>query len=345
VSLITRDFQRDITALEVAARIDSLSQLGFVNYFGLSCFGTDRVRFDHIGVALLKRDWRLALEHFLSIDQSESSITLEAMNAFRKGFLLDCHNLLPESCLHLKASIDTYRRTGDPKAAVLRMPARIIRHVINAVGRQIWNLAADMRTRRFQTSIAPGDLVASDSAGTKSSHGLPSIGVQVVTRQNCHNFSAKDLVLPILGETAEYPENGIKQYYYSLVERLGLQLDKIFNPKDQILRLHGGYRRVYGFPQDVDWDMGAYYEDSPSPLITCDLSRIISNDAVPKGLNSDFGRRDVFPDPKSKIALRLRCTLTNDSAAEVLVRELLHSQLETFDEEAALTHIGASILM
>ena len=57
---------KDVNESEVRDAVTSLSNTGFINYFGMQRFGTSRIPTHQIGKALIAKKWENAVDLILS---------------------------------------------------------------------------------------------------------------------------------------------------------------------------------------------------------------------------------------------------------------------------------------
>ena len=172
------------------------------------------------------------------------------------------------------------------------------------------------------------------------------------------NYSVWDVVLPLPGYDVFLPNHSVKDYFLSLLDSFGLDLDYFKNEAPAPFRLKGAYRRILQRPFDLTWKIIEY--DSPDVEIAetefCSSSAVdahssnsdatnvsrkrsienistmsnsMDNDVDRKSTHQILGDESNVQVVASRRALSIGFSLSSGSYATMLLRELTKQSMET----------------
>lgn len=231
---------------QMIGRFEYFKTHGFINYFGLQRFGTGSVPSHSIGQALLRGEWKRAVELILDPRKGEEDErAIEARLKWKEGDMKTAHALFPSRFTAERQILAHFSRDpqniNDHLGALLSINRELRLMYVHSVQSWIWNQMVSLRHSIFGQSLHIGDLVLD-----KNDNPV------LVTRENICSLSIRDLVLPLPGYSSQYPSNEIGQKYENLLAQAlpSDDLAAVFKPKVKALwDLPGAYRRVYILPE------------------------------------------------------------------------------------------------
>ncbi|KAJ4898513.1 Pseudouridine synthase family protein [Raphanus sativus] len=291
---------------------ESLGKDGFINYFGLQRFGSGSVPTHHVGAALLKGEWKEAVDMIL--DPREIN---EAREYYKEtGDIDGTLRQLPRYLVAERAILQCLKKCpGNYLQALKGIPRTLRMMYVHSYQSYLWNNAASLRVQKYGTNqVVLGDLVSTKVDDAKktvdsltSEHkenseealdcdqlddtavvdlpGERSDLVKVIGIEDIEagTYSTSDIVLPLPGSRVIYPSNDIAEIFHDLAKKDGISLtESIHGVKEfSITSMTGGYRRVFQKPIDFEWEL-LTYTDSNKPLAETDLDRITMEKPVDK---------------------------------------------------------------
>ncbi|CAM9509268.1 unnamed protein product [Discosporangium mesarthrocarpum] len=148
----------------IAERCSVVREQGFINYFGLQRFGTGGAATSETGLAVMKEDWKKAVELIMRPRMGENEATHEAKVFYLKNpsdpqgvlnrlpFFMDAERTMMQALLK-----------GGPNphlAALLAIPKNLQMMYLHAFQSLLWNLAATHRVKTYGVSkVVAGDLI------------------------------------------------------------------------------------------------------------------------------------------------------------------------------------------
>uniref|UniRef100_A0A0D3B9P7 TRUD domain-containing protein n=2 Tax=Brassica oleracea var. oleracea TaxID=109376 RepID=A0A0D3B9P7_BRAOL len=288
---------------------ESLGKDGFINYFGLQRFGSGSVPTHHVGAALLKGEWKEAVDMILDPRESERNVVNEAREYYKEtGDIDGTLRQLPRYLVAERAILQCLKKCpGNYLQALKGIPRTLRMMYVHSYQSYLWNNAASLRVQKYGTSqVVLGDLVSTKvddakrivsslNSGQKENSeealdcdqlddtavvdlpGERSDLVKVVGIEDIEagTYSTSDIVLPLPGSRVIYPSNDIAEIFHDLAKKDGISLtESIHGVKEfSITSMTGGYRRVFQKPIDFEWEL-LTYTDSNKPLAETDLDKI-----------------------------------------------------------------------
>ncbi|KAL3320282.1 multisubstrate pseudouridine synthase 7 [Cichlidogyrus casuarinus] len=301
--------------------ISSLSQNGFINYFGLQRFGHSlEASTSSIGKCILKDDFEAALKIVLEP-------TLEDLPEIRKckeDYKANPENLkqilseIPR-CLErdLLFGISKHGRVADAFQKLPRTSRMLYVHSYQSL---IWNKVVSRRISTHGLKVLVGDLVMAKEnlvkAGEKHSMDADesqndwheSKKIITVTEDSLEKYQLDQVLLPIPGHAILYPSNECAQYYNDLFAEDSIS-SAMFKHRIKDFSLPGSYRNILVKPQDIAYEF-VTYKDLNLTLVQTDIDLL--NQVEADGDSTD----------KSNLALKISFSLPKSSYATMALREI-----------------------
>ncbi|KAJ1893034.1 multisubstrate pseudouridine synthase 7, partial [Kickxella alabastrina] len=302
----------------LAPVLEGIRQTGFVNYYGMQRFGTQSVASHTVGLAMLKSQWKQAVELVLCPRAGDAKDMAGARALWAGGQISEALAALPSRGALAERSILQDLVQQQQKAGVSNwaagfacIPRNLRLMYVHAYQSYVWNTAASRRLQLYGVAGAvPGDLVV--EAGDLA----PDAGrVQpvVVTAETAHQYSVYDVVLPLPGWDVRYPENRVAAVYNGIMGKDGMSPERMAEHPMKEYRLAGAYRHVVIRPRDFSHQWMRYRDDK-LPLARSDSDRI-EGKHEPESI--EFGEL---------VALKLEFDLPSSAYATMLLRELMRQE-------------------
>ncbi|XP_066283227.1 pseudouridylate synthase PUS7L-like [Branchiostoma lanceolatum] len=238
----------------VGAAMDSVKERGFINYFGLQRFGSaDSKSFaPHIGRALLKGDMSAAVGCLLHPDPGDDPVNVAKAHYVQTGDIPGTLARMPahktRECLLLKAlHRHGTSREGCTKA-FLNVPHAMRALFVHSYCSLVWNRMVSRRVRTYGWRAVEGDLVLETSAGNRKVRTLTQTDVEQ------GNYSIHDVVLPLPGNSIQYPSNQLEEEYARALQEDGIERSS-FRMRALKLNIPGDYRHVTARPKTLEWEV------------------------------------------------------------------------------------------
>ena len=171
----------------ISAAIKSLTEKGFINYYGLQRFGTFSTSTSEVGVRMLQGDLEAAVDailHFapasLMAAQDPTSTTdrvsredqarAYAIHAFKTTGHANLYDM-PRKFSAEASIIRHLTKRGqntDYRGALQNIPRNLRLMYVHAYQSMVWNVAASERWKRFGDTVIEGDLVLIDEHADKT---------------------------------------------------------------------------------------------------------------------------------------------------------------------------------
>nr|XP_036865611.1 pseudouridylate synthase 7 homolog-like protein isoform X1 [Manis javanica]XP_036865620.1 pseudouridylate synthase 7 homolog-like protein isoform X1 [Manis javanica] len=238
--------------------IENVKNKGFVNYYGPQRFGMGRkVHTDQIGLALLKSEMVKSVKLFLTPEDLDDPV-----NRAKKYFLQteDARgtlSLLPEFRVRERALLESLHRFGVTEDGCTQAwfsfphPMRVF--YVHAYGSRVWNEAVSYRLATYGSRVVEGDLVCLDEDVDEN---VPNTKVRLVTKEEeaANTYAIRQVVLPVLGHSIQYPENRVGPWFQDALRRDGLQTCRFRVPALK-LNVPGCYRQILKHPHNLSYQL------------------------------------------------------------------------------------------
>jgi len=300
----------------INSALNTLKEIGFINYFGMQRFGTTSLPTYEVGKVILKKNWKKAVDLILMEKKGESERVRKARKIWKETH--DPKQTLeemPKNCTAEISILRTFEKLGQINVfsnALLSIPRNLRMMYVHAYQSYIWNMAATYHITKYGYKPALGDLVITEEKqrimDDKKKKGNHKEQPDIITHENCHMYTIYDVVLPMPGHDIMYPNNEIKDYYEELLKKDGID-PKSMKAVNREFFLPGSYRKLIVKPGNVEWNIIGYNEED-ADLALSDLD-IINGKKIP----------DNDPEGKFK-ALQISFSLPTSSYATMALREV-----------------------
>ncbi|XP_072181848.1 pseudouridylate synthase PUS7L-like [Diadema setosum] len=250
----------------ITRSIACVQEKGFINYFGEQRFGASTldpskamttISPADIGRAMLQEKYAEAVSLILSPDDGpgadQSSPTNQAKRCYQStGSAKAALKLMPSyktrECLLLKAL--NRHGTGNDGCikALMNIPYKMRQMYIHAFCSLVWNQMASWRIGHHGYQVQDGDLVLQEDSETK---------VHVVNQKDilAGSFSITDVVLPLPGNSVQFPAHAVGEEYQRRLRDGGLG-ECNFRLPSLRLNVPGGYRKLVSHLRNLVWGWG-----------------------------------------------------------------------------------------
>lgn len=289
---------------------EGLGKNGFINYFGLQRFGSGSVPTHSIGAALLRGEWKTAVDLILDPRNGERRDIKEVREYYKST--LDINGTLKQMPRYLvaeRAILTCLKKNANNYLqAICSIPRTLRMMYVHSYQSYLWNHAASARVQKYGVEkVIEGDLVYcketdvdkqnpnrtdekeafDDDSGydfdvinetTESDLSQESVSVAKIVDADdiaSGRYTIDDVILPLPGSRVIYPANDIAETYHNLAGKDSVNLqDSSHSVKEfSIMNLAGGYRRLIQKPIDYLWNI-TKYEDPTQQLVTTDLDEL-----------------------------------------------------------------------
>ncbi|XP_062231827.1 multisubstrate pseudouridine synthase 7-like isoform X2 [Phragmites australis] len=317
----------------IKTAVDGLGKNGFINYYGLQRFGSGSVPTHLVGAALLRGEWKTAVNLILDPREGERDDINEARKHYKEhGDIDKALRNLPRHLVAERAILQCLKKCpGNYLQALKGIPRTLRMMYVHSYQSYLWNHAASMRVEKYGISqVVEGDLVynkecppgegtsidtsEADDGNTNSSEidlcseAQPEEAIQSMKKVDSEDllkevYTFDDVVLPLPGSQALFPGNEVAEIYHEMARKDGISLtENAHGVKEfSITSMKGGYRRVFQRPIDFEWELMTYTDDSSS-LAETDLDILSgtkpteANELVSSGI-SDHQSQDKLERP------------------------------------------------
>ncbi|KAJ6397715.1 hypothetical protein OIU77_018680 [Salix suchowensis] len=249
----------------IKAAADSLGRHGFINYFGLQRFGTGSVPTHLIGAALLRGEWKTALQCLKKCPGDY----LQALKAIPRTLrMMYVHGY--QSYLWNHAASERVQKYGFDQV----FPGDLVYCKGDDTEKETVGVNSECNDDNSDDTYDCSHL--DETSGTDRPESKNTL-VKVVTAEDMStgNYTVDDVVLPMPGSRVIFPTNEIAKVYHDLAKKDAINLtESVHSVKEfSITSMTGSYRRVFQKPLDFEWELLAY-NDSNKPLAETDLDKI-----------------------------------------------------------------------
>ncbi|KAH8371189.1 hypothetical protein KR093_006411, partial [Drosophila rubida] len=339
---------------QIELALQSLKERGFINYYGLQRFGNSAsVPTYEIGIALLKRDYKLACELILKPRDND----VEFMRVIREAWWQNRDSAAAAAKFYNNKYIEKKLLDGlasfgesDYSAALRRIPRNMLLLYPHAYQSLIFNRIASRRIKQFGLQLIPGDLIyvegednnieqlavteeaATDAEETAEDEmevdadslmaeqeSIYKRKVRPLTAEDIASdkYNLSDVVLPLPGYDITYPSNECGAWYEELLAEDGLSSEQLRH-KEKTYALGGAYRKLLIKTDDLKWSFRRYSTPEDT-LIASDWEQLKNIEVTPEPVESESKYR----------ALLLEFTLPAAAYATMFLRELFKQDTST----------------
>ncbi|XP_078250470.1 pseudouridylate synthase 7 homolog isoform X1 [Pogona vitticeps] len=257
---------RNITGTDeqIQQAMQSLKEIGFINYYGMQRFGTTAIPTYQVGRAILQNNWDEVID-----------LILKPRPGAEKGYLVKCR--------------EEWAKKKDPVAALKKLPMKRcvegqllwglskygLKNIVSAFGiiprnnrlmyihsyqSYVWNNMVSKRIEEYGLKAVPGDLILKGGTAVYIEEG------------EADSYTIHDVVMPLPGFDVIYPKHKIGEAYKEMLAADNLDISNMKH-KIRDYSLSGAYRKIIIRPQNVSWDL-VTYDDPKIPLFTTDLDKL-----------------------------------------------------------------------
>ncbi|KAL6841515.1 hypothetical protein ACP4OV_028658 [Aristida adscensionis] len=280
----------------IKSAVDGLGKNGFINYYGLQRFGSGSVPTHIVGAALLRGEWKIAVNLILDPREGERDDINEVRKQYKEhGDIDTALRNFPRHLVAERAILQCLKKCpGNYLQALKGIPRTLRMMYVHSYQSYLWNHAASMRVDKYGISqVVEGDLVYSkecipgeatsvDTSEVDDGHVNSSeidlcseaepeetiLSVKKVDSEDLLKgiYTFDDVVLPLPGSQALFPGNEVAEIYHEMARKDGISLtENAHGVKEfSITSMKGGYRRVFQRPIDFEWELKTYTDDSSS---------------------------------------------------------------------------------
>lgn len=349
--------------------LNSLKDIGFINYFGMQRFGTFTVSTHEIGKEILKGNWKVAGEMILSEQKIVIPGSVEARKiwAETKNPVLALKKM-PRKCNAEYSILSRLERSQKDSNgefdnnsyfnAIMGIPRNLRIMYAHAYQSFIWNLVASKRIQLYGLKVVAGDLVLCNNKkimdeynrelvtefvdnddsvvqDLKETYGLKARAI-TQAEVDANKFDIYDVVLPTPGYDVIYPEEEkLRNVYVEFMAKDGLDP---FNMTRKVreFSLAGSYRQVVSKIDHLEYYFRKYNTVSDQ-LVRTDLDILkLKEEAEDK--NAEIKQiLDGIADGE-KTAVILKMQLGVSTYATMALREILEGDTSRFGGVINLKH-------
>ena len=298
-------FIEGATEEEIRKIVQSISEKGFVNYFGMQRFGVSNIPTHIIGKYVIKKQWKNAFVNILSTNTMKEAlgqITIEGID--KKDITIEDIITIEDSKIQMKAINDIlkiipkytteykllYNYTRSGKNSYMSSFECLNRQLQvlypHAYQSYIWNKTISYRLKTHGYTLIIGDIVKKHSALYQEKYqedvdaDVDEVNVEVnnddniftdnfeyITKDNINKYKFDDLVMPIVGYKVHYPQNDSYEYIEKLLKEDELTF-KDFEHSNVSFNATGYFRKVVEKPiNEMKFEI-VHHDDPDIDLLT-----------------------------------------------------------------------------
>ncbi|WCJ43912.1 hypothetical protein M5689_024619 [Euphorbia peplus] len=287
---------------------ESLGKQGFINYFGLQRFGSGSIPTHLIGAALLRGEWKIAVNLILDPREGERDAVKKVREYYIESNDIDgTLRQLPRYLVAERSILQCLKKCpGNYLQALKAIPRTLRMMYVHSYQSYLWNHAASMRVKKYGSEkVVVGDLVyckedsteketkvinpecehdtSDDMYDCSNLDDIPGPDLQLKNALvktlaeedlSIGNYTINEVILPMPGYKVSFPTNEIAEVYHDLAKKDGINLaESVHSVKEfSITSMTGSYRRVFQKPMDFEWELLSY-TDVNAPLAETDFDQ------------------------------------------------------------------------
>ncbi|VIO87371.1 Uncharacterized protein BM_BM1681 [Brugia malayi] len=240
--IILRDVH-PFSETDLISRIEDFKTNGFINYFGTQRFGSCAFNTAEIGIAILKRQWEVALKSILKPRNTYGSIR-DALDEWNKsGSASDALKKLTGNQAY--ATIEGQLLSSLSKNqcnyydAMLKLARNTRSLYIHAYQSLLWNKVVTRRVKSRGFHAIAGDLN--------------------VEGKKIKDFENEEVALPLISTSVELPDNEVRSWYEEIMAEDGVTV-AMFKALEKDWAIGNVMRPLISKPQSVKYKMLTYAE-------------------------------------------------------------------------------------
>lgn len=343
--------------------LNSLRDVGFINYYGMQRFGTFSISTHEIGKEILNSNWGKACELILSEQKIAIPGSIEARKIWSETKDPSAAiKKMPRKCNAEYSVLSRLERSdkgedgefseGAYFNAIMGIPRNLRIMYGHSYQSYVWNTVVSKRMQLFGLKVVAGDLVLCNNPkimdeykqdletkmidheedgniiqDIKEVHGLRA---RPITQEevDANKFDIYDVVLPTPGFDVVYPENEqLRNVYVQVMGRDGLDP---FNMTRKVreFSLSGSYRHIVSKVNHLEYYFRKYNQVTDQ-LVRTDLEMLQLREQSPDKAVEIKQILDGVPDG-GKTAVILKLQLGVSTYATMALRELLEGDTSRF---------------
>jgi len=201
--VLALDKSVELASSIVKGAVQHLSNLGFINYYGLQRFGAFSTRTDTIGLKMLQGDFKSAVDAILDFSPEALAAAQDPLSSISGNDLISSDDKARAHALHsfkttgkIHPAIDDLPRKFSAEASIIRhlggpdrikdylgalqtIPRNLRLMYVHAYQSLVWNVAAGERWKRYGEHVVEGDLVLVDEHKNKTDKDTKTASVDV----------------------------------------------------------------------------------------------------------------------------------------------------------------------
>eukprot|EP01024_Parvocaulis_polyphysoides_P058170 TRINITY_DN62310_c0_g1_i1.p2 TRINITY_DN62310_c0_g1~~TRINITY_DN62310_c0_g1_i1.p2 ORF type:complete len:276 (-),score=40.88 TRINITY_DN62310_c0_g1_i1:9-836(-) len=153
---------------------EQVQQNGFINYYGLQRFGSGVNSTHKVGLALLKGDWKAAVDMILMRNEADKEQVAKAKDLYQQGDIEGAYKKMPRGLVGEWNVLNCLLQNGKTNylEAINRIPRNLRTLYVHSYQAYLWNVAATHRIQHYGgDKVVEGDLVACEQDFVPSIEG------------------------------------------------------------------------------------------------------------------------------------------------------------------------------